>query len=65
MNDPTFNLAQVAIHPTGTTTSTPSKAPWPSAPASSALRYSAGWEADEGGWIPPKAAGAPPRLVFP
>ena len=53
MNDPTFNLAQVAIHPTWYDHLDAVEGAMAECARVEALRYSAGWEADEGGWYSP------------
>jgi hypothetical protein len=53
MNNPTFNLAQVAIHPTWYDHLDAVEGAMAECARVEALRYSAGWEADEGGWYSP------------
>ena len=53
MNDPAFNLAQVAIHPTWYDHLDAVEGAMAECARVEALRYSAGWTADEGGWYSP------------
>jgi hypothetical protein len=53
MNDPSFNLAQVAIRPNWYDHLDAVEGAMAECARVEALRYAAGWEADEGGWYSP------------
>jgi len=54
MNDPTFNLAQLATRPTWYDHLSQVEAAMAECARVDRLRYAAGWEADEGGWYSPE-----------
>ena len=53
MNDPAFNLAQLAIHPNWYDHLPQVEAAMAECARVERLRYAAGWTADEGGWSSP------------